>query len=238
MFIIIASIFGYIFFFKGDSSKMLIVAANDGVPGVVMKGNGIEYDLVKRVANNVKKEIKIDPLAFDKVIQSVKSGKAVMGIAGFSRTDEEILAFEKANPELVFIKHSPAHIFTVSKSSAKEKIYGVQAGTENYNLLKAFLGAAFDKQAKVYSSVDAMMKSLEDGIVNTIVIDGFDRASVQEIFKKDASLIVTIFGKSKSNYCVIINAKHVDVIKAVHEVLKDLRKPVSMPKAEIAQKGK
>lgn len=58
---------------------------------------GIDIDIAKEIAKELNKELVIKDVAFDSIINEVKSGKADFGIAGISYSDERAKQVDFSN---------------------------------------------------------------------------------------------------------------------------------------------
>ena len=77
---------------KTVESGKLIMATNAAFPPYeYIEGNeivGIDAEIAGAIAKKLNLELQIDDMEFDSIIESVKGGKADMGLAGMTVTDE------------------------------------------------------------------------------------------------------------------------------------------------------
>ena len=78
------------------SSDKLIMGTNAAFPpfeyttsqGLVGEFDGIDVAIANKIAENVGKELQIEDMEFDSIIPAITSGKADVGAAGITVTDE------------------------------------------------------------------------------------------------------------------------------------------------------
>ncbi|MDD4074951.1 MAG: transporter substrate-binding domain-containing protein [Eubacteriales bacterium] len=76
------------------SNGTLIMATNAEFPPYEFKEGdkitGIDVDMAQAVADSLKMELKIEDMAFDSIIAAVQSGKASIGVAGMTITEDRL----------------------------------------------------------------------------------------------------------------------------------------------------
>lgn len=76
------------------SNGTLIMATNAEFPPYEYKEGdaivGIDADMAQAVADQLKMELKIEDMAFDSIISAVQSGKASVGVAGMTITEDRL----------------------------------------------------------------------------------------------------------------------------------------------------
>ncbi len=76
------------------SNGTLIMATNAEFPPYEFKEGdkitGIDVDMAQAVADTLKMELKIEDMAFDSIIAAVQSGKASIGVAGMTITEDRL----------------------------------------------------------------------------------------------------------------------------------------------------
>ena len=78
------------------SSDKLIMGTNAAFPpfeyttsqGLVGEFDGIDVAIANKIAENVGKELQIEDMEFDSIINAIQSGKADIGVAGITVTED------------------------------------------------------------------------------------------------------------------------------------------------------
>lgn len=217
LFIMIAVI-AYMIFGAGDAG--IKVGVCSGVPGVNMTNNqGAEYDIAKLVGNRMGQKIKYKNISFYDIMSSTDKKVVSMGMAGFSGNSKKIKMIEEKYPNVMCINYAPCHIFLVTKN-AKENIIGVQSGSVNEEVLLA--EKYKDAKIKTFSCVEDMLKAFEDGQINGYVVDTIHKNCLSIA----ADIKITKLQSNGINFFIIVDKSNDNLIRSVHEVLKDLKNPV------------
>lgn len=129
---------------------------------------GFDVDLATEIAKDLGVDLQIESMAFDSIIAAIQTGKADVGIAGMSITEERLLTVDFSIP---YINAKQAVIVLASsdiKQSAdiKDKLIGVQLGTTG-DLLASEQSATVERYQK---ALDAVLE-LKGGKLDAVVID-------------------------------------------------------------------
>lgn len=84
------------------SGGTLVMATNAEFPPYEYKEGeavvGIDADMAQAVADQLKMELKIEDMAFDSIITAVQSGKANIGVAGMTITEDRLKNIDFTDP--------------------------------------------------------------------------------------------------------------------------------------------
>ena len=163
---------------KVTEGEKLLMATNAQFPPYEFYENGqivgIDVDIAKAIADKLGRVLKIDDIEFDAIINAVSSGKAQIGLAGFTVTDERKKQINFSEP------------YTTSKQVV---IVRDDEAVKEANSLGGKLYNNFVK--------DGRWKFLAQGLLNTIIITivailigtalGFLLAMVRVAYEKNGS---------------------------------------------------
>ena len=133
---------------------------------------GIDAEIAKAIADELGMELEIEDIAFDSIIPEIVSGKADMGLAGMTVTEDRMQSVDFSN---TYAKASQKIIVTedseiASPDDLKGVIVGVQLGTTGdiyVSDLEAD-GTTVERYNKGFEAVQA----LSQGKIDAVVIDG------------------------------------------------------------------
>ncbi|MBP0982598.1 MAG: ABC transporter substrate-binding protein/permease [Oscillospiraceae bacterium] len=132
-----------------EYSGKLVMATNAEFPPYELKEEGeitgFDVDMMRAVCDILGKELVIDDMAFDSIITAVSSGKADVGVAGMSVTEDRL---KNVN-------------FSNTYTTAKQVIIVRNGGASSENLIDKFTSTFLDAQRWRY---------LAEGLVNTLLI--------------------------------------------------------------------
>ena len=207
----------------------LIMATNAAFPPYeYIEGNevvGIDAEIAKAIAEKLGLELVIQDMEFDSIIESVKGGKADMGLAGLTVTEErqEAVDFTEsyATGVQVIIVNEDSPITSVDDlfaEGASTKI-GVQRATTGdlyttWDLEDAGL-ATIDRYSKGADAVQA----LKTGKVDCVVIDNEPaKAFVESV--EGLKILDTEY--IEEQYAAAMNKENTALYEAVNNALKAL----------------
>ncbi len=127
----------------------LVMATNAEFPPYELKESGditgFDVDMMRAVCDILGKELVIDDMAFDSIITAVTSGKADVGVAGMTVTEDRL---KNVN-------------FSESYTTAKQVIIVRKGGASSESFAERFTSTFLDKERWLY---------LAEGLGNTLLI--------------------------------------------------------------------
>ena len=133
---------------------------------------GIDVEIAKAIADKMGMELEIEDVAFDSVIPEITSGKADMGLAGMTVTEDRKVSvdfsdtYAKAS-QMIIVKEDSA---IAGPDDLKGVVVGVQLGTTGdiYVSDLEAEGTTVERYNKGFEAVQA----LSQGKIDAVVIDG------------------------------------------------------------------
>ena len=207
----------------------LIMATNAAFPPYeYVEGNeivGIDAEIAKAIAEKLGLELVIQDMEFDSIIESVKGGKADIGLAGLTVTDErkEAVNFTEsyATGVQVIIVNEDSAIATADDLFAEGASHtiGVQRSTTGdlyttWDLEDEGL-ATIDRYSKGADAVQA----LKTGKVDCVVIDNEPAKAFVEAVE---GLKILDTEYVQEQYAAAMSKDNAELYEAVNTVVKDL----------------
>ena len=214
---------------KTVESGKLIMATNAAFPPYeYIEGNeivGIDAEIAGAVAEKLGLELQIDDMEFDSIIESVKGGKADIGLAGMTVTPErqEVINFTAsyATGVQVVIVTEDSAITSVDDLFAEgaSHIIGVQRNTtgdlySTWDLEDAGL-ATVDRYSKGADAVQALLT----GKVDCVVIDN---EPAKAFVEANAGLKILDTEYAIEDYAAAMNKDNTELYEAVNKALEEL----------------
>jgi polar amino acid transport system substrate-binding protein len=159
--------------------EKLIVATNAEFPpfefiteqggGVIGEYDGIDIMLVQALAAELGLEAEISNMDFDAIIPAIVSGKATVGVAGMTITDERLASVDFSVPYWVAVQSIivPADSAITGVADLQGRRVGIITGFTGDIALSAIGGIDLQHYKK---GVDAVM-DLNNGRLDAVVID-------------------------------------------------------------------
>ena len=214
---------------KTVESGKLIMATNAAFPPYeFIEGNeivGIDAEIAGAIAKKLGLELQIDDMEFDSIIESVKGGKADMGLAGMTVTEErkEVVNFTAsyATGVQVVIVTEGSSITSVDDLFAEgaSHVIGVQRNTtgdlySTWDLEDAGL-ATVDRYSKGADAVQALLT----GKVDCVVIDN---EPAKAFVEANEGLVILDTAYAVEDYAAAMSKDNQELYEAVNKALEEL----------------
>jgi polar amino acid transport system substrate-binding protein len=139
---------------------------------------GFDIDAIRAIAVVAGFDLEIQKIAFDVIIESVKSGKADLGVSGFTITAEREAAVDFSNPyylsnqAVVIRKDSGLNVVTALIGKGPNKAVGAQNGTTGFGWVEDQLQAnGVDVQLKGYDTYPMAILDLINKRIDAVIQD-------------------------------------------------------------------
>ena len=214
---------------KTAEKGKLIMATNAAFPPYeYIEGNevvGIDAEIAGAIAAKLGLELQIDDMEFDSIIESVKGGKADIGLAGMTVTPErqEVINFTSSyatGVQVVIVAEGSA-ITTVDDLFADGAMHviGVQRNTtgdlySTWDLEDAGL-ATVERYSKGADAVQALLT----GKVDCVVIDN---EPAKAFVEANEGLMILDTAYAVEDYAAAMNKGNAELYEAVNKALEEL----------------
>lgn len=139
---------------------------------------GFDLDLMRAIAHVAGFQIEIRNIAFDAIIENVRTGRADIGASGFTITAERervvdfSIPYFLSNQAVLVRKDSGLNIVTALAGLGPNKAVGAQNGTTGFYWVEDNLQAAgVDIELKGYETYPAAILDLVNGRVDAVIQD-------------------------------------------------------------------
>ena len=183
---------------------------------------GIDAEIAQAIADKLGLELVIEDMAFDSIISAVQSGKADIGLAGMTVTEERLeninFSDSYATGKQVIIVAEGSEI--TSADDFEGKVIGVQGSTTGD------LYVTWDYEDEGLATVDRYNKgfdavmALQQGKVDAVVIDN-EPAKV--FVSQNDGLVILETEYVIEEYAAAIAKDNDDLLKQVNEALAELK---------------
>ena len=206
---------------KKDDNKLVMVTEAGFAPYEYYENGeivGVDVDIAKEIAKELGKELVIKDIAFDSIINEVRTGKADIGAAGISYSDERAKKVDfsinySVSKQVVIVKNDS---FINSINDINDKKIAVQLGsvadtyvTENYK------NADIVRQKKYLAAIE----DLKVGKVDLVVMD---ELTSKEIIEKNSGIKILDGELTSDSYGMIVKKGNTELLETVNKVLNRL----------------
>ena len=208
-----------------EASGKLVVATNATFPPyeyIEDDGSyaGIDIDIIKAVGEYLGLEVEIVNIEFDAIITSVSTGKADLGIAGMTVTEDRLenvdFSDTYATGKQVIITASDSGISGVADLAGKK--VGVQTGTTGD--IYASDDDTIGEVVQYDSGTEAVL-ALSQGKINAVIIDN---EPAKKYIEKYDNLIIIDEEYTYEEYAMCIAKGNTELTAKINEALDALEK--------------
>lgn len=181
---------------------------------------GIDVDIALEIAKELNKKLIIKDVAFDSIIHEVKSGKADIGVAGISFSEERAkqVAFSLdyvSSRQIVIINKNTSSIKDVS--DLKNKKIAVQLGS----VADMYVSEMYNKKQIVrQKKYLAAIQDLLDNKVDCVVMD---ELPALQIVNNNSDLEILEESLVVDNYGIIVHLENKELLSVVNKVIARLK---------------
>ena len=211
-----------------EAGKLIMATNATFPPYEYIEGNeivGIDAEIAAAIAEKLGLELQIDDMEFDAIVESVKGGKADIGLAGMTVTPErqEVINFTAnyATGVQVVIVTEDSAIASVDDLFAEGAMHiiGVQRNTtgdlySTWDLEDAGL-ATVDRYSKGADAVQALLT----GKVDCVVIDN---EPAKAFVEANAGLKILDTAYAVEDYAAAMSKDNEELFNAVNKALEEL----------------
>ena len=181
---------------------------------------GIDAEIAKAIADELGMELEIEDIAFDSIIPEITSGKADMGLAGMTVTEDRKQSvdftdtYAKASQKII-VKEDSA---MASPDDLTGVIVGVQQGTTGdiyVSDLEAD-GTTVERYNKGFEAVQA----LSQGKIDAVVIDG---EPAKTFVAQTEGLKILEESFTDEEYAIAVKKGNTELLEKINGALKTLK---------------
>ena len=181
---------------------------------------GIDAEIAKAIADELGMELEIEDIAFDSIIPEIVSGKADMGLAGMTVTEDRMQSvdfsdtYAKASQKIIVTEDSEI----ASPDDVKGVIVGVQLGTTGdiyVSDLEAD-GTTVERYSKGFEAVQA----LSQGKIDAVVIDG---EPAKTFVAETEGLKILEESFTDEEYAIAVKKGNTELLEKINGALKTLK---------------
>lgn len=154
-----------------NQKKQLVMATNAEFPPYEYyegdKVVGIDAEIAQAIADEVGAELVIEDMAFDSILSAVATGKADMGLAGMTVTEDRKQNADFSNPyatatQVIIVKDGSS---IATPDDLAGKTVGVQLGTTGDIYADDIEDATIERYNKGFEAVQALLQDKIDAVI-------------------------------------------------------------------------
>lgn len=179
---------------------------------------GVDIDIAKEIASSLGKELVIKDVAFDSIINEVKTGKADFGAAGISYTSDRAknvdFSIEYTVSKQVVVVSNNSNISLNNLDGYK---IAVQLGSvgDTY-VTNNFKNSEIVRQKKYLAAIEDLKASKVDAVV-------MDELPAKEMVKNNQGIKILDGTLTEESYGMVVQKGNTELLNSINTVLEKLK---------------
>ena len=179
---------------------------------------GIDVEIGEAIARSMGMELKVEDMAFDSIIVAVDAGKADVGLAGLTVTEDRLMNVNFSDPyttatQVVIVKDdSPI----TSPNDLEGKQIGVQLGTTGDQYAGDIKDATVERYNKGFEAVQVMTQGKIDAVI-------IDREPAKVFVEQNEGIKMLDEAYTEEEYAIAIKKDNEELLKKVNTALAELK---------------
>lgn len=207
----------------GKNSNELVMVTEAGFAPYEYYENGeivgVDIDIAQEIAKELGKELVVKDVAFDSIINEVKTGKADFGAAGISYTSEraEQVDFSinySVSKQVVVVKEN-SKITNIDSISNKKIAVQLGSVADTY-VTDEYKNANITREKKYLAAI----QDLKDDKVDCVIMD---ELPAKEILNNNTGLKILSGSLTNDSYGMIVKKGNTELLEAINKVLEKLK---------------
>lgn len=207
---------------ESTETETLVMATNAEFPPYEYwegeKVVGIDAEIAEAIAEELGMELKIEDMAFDSIITAVTSGKADIGAAGMTVTEDRL---ENVNFSDTYATATQVVIVTEDSDIASPddlvgKKVGVQLGTTGDIYAEDIEDATIERYNKGFEAVQALMQNKIDAVI-------IDNQPAKVFVTENEGLKILDEAFTDEEYAIAIAKENTELLEKVNTALANLK---------------
>ncbi len=207
---------------KKDENQLVMVTEAGFAPYEYYENGevvGVDVDIAREIAKYLGKKLVVKDIAFDSIINEVKTGKADFGAAGISYSDDRAknvdFSINYAVSKQVVIVNNNSSITNVNEISNKK--IAVQLGSiADTFVTEKYKSANVVRQKKYLAAIE----DLKTGKVDCVVMD---ELPAKEIVSKNEGIKILDGSLTNDSYGMVVKKGNKELLDAINMVLQNLK---------------
>lgn len=207
---------------KKDDSKLIMVTEAGFAPYEYYSNGeivGVDVDIAKEIAASMGKELVIKDIAFDSIINEVKTGKADFGAAGISYSEKRAknvdFTINYSTSKQVVIVKNDSGITNIGDINGKKIAVQLGSIADTY-VSSTYKDASVVRQKKYLAAIE----DLNTGKVDCVVMD---LLPAEQILKTNSGLKILDGALVEDSYGMIVKKGNKELLNNINKVLEKLK---------------
>ena len=207
---------------KKNTNELIMVTEAGFAPYEYYDGGevvGVDVDIAKEIAKYLGKTLVVKDIAFDSIINEVKTGKADFGAAGISYSEDRAknvdFSINYSVSKQVVIVSNNSNINNVNNISNKKIVVQLGSIADTF-VTENFKNASIVRQKKYLAAIE----DLKAGKVDCVVMD---ELPAKEIVASNSGIKILDGSLTNDSYGMVVKKGNKELLDAINTVLEKLK---------------
>lgn len=205
-----------------EKKTTLVMATNAEFPPYEYREGdkivGIDAEIAQAIADDMGLKLVIEDMQFDSIVPAVQSGKADIGVAGMTVTEDKLQNINFSIPyttstQVVIVTNDSA---ITSPSDLEGKTIGVQLGTTGEDYSSEIADATIERYNKGFDAVQALGQKKIDAVI-------IDREPAKVFVSENEGLKILDEAYTVEDYAIAIAKNNHELLEQVNASLTKLK---------------
>lgn len=179
---------------------------------------GIDAEIAQAIADELGMELVIEDMAFDSIISAVQSGKADIGVAGMTVTEDRLKSVNFSDPyttaaQVIIVKEGSA---IASPDDLEGKTIGVQLGTTGDIYAGDITDATIERYNKGFEAVQSLLQDKVDAVI-------IDREPANVFVEQNEGLKIIDEEFTLEDYAIALDKDNEELLTKINDALASLK---------------
>lgn len=180
---------------------------------------GVDVDIAREIAKEMGKKLVVKDVAFDSIINEVKTGKADFGAAGISYTDERAKQVDfsinySTSNQVVVVKNG-SNIRDVNNIDGKRIAVQLGSVADTY-VTSNFKNSEIIREKKYLAAIEDLKSGKADCVV-------MDELPAKEMVKNNNDIMILSGNLASDSYGMVVKKGNKKLLNAINKVLNKLK---------------
>ncbi len=206
---------------SSGSSDTLVMATNAEFPPYEYRDGddivGIDVEIAEAIAAEMGMTLVIEDMAFDSIISAVTSGKADIGVAGMTVTEDRLVSVDFSDSytqaaQVIIVKDGSV---VTSPDDLEGKTIGVQLGTTGDIYCDDIADATIERYSKGFEAVQALLQDKIDAVI-------IDREPAKVFVEENEGIYIIDEEFTLEDYAIAVKKDNTELLDQINEALANL----------------
>lgn len=180
---------------------------------------GVDVDIANEIAKEMGKKLVVKDVAFDSIIHELKSGKADIGVAGISYSEERAKQVDfsinyTTSKQVVIVRKN-------SKINNVEEIDNKKIAVQLGSVADLYVSEKYDNKNIVrQKKYLAAIQDLKDNKVDCVVMD---ELPAKQIVNENNDIKILNDSLAEDNYGIIVDKGNIELLQVINKVINRLK---------------